>query len=183
MPETLLAGTSLPNLHPLVVHFPIALLVTALFFDLSALISRKRRWLDHGATLLYCLAAVGAAAAWLSGLKAADAMWSIPGAAQAALSEHQDLGLFTMAAIVGLTAFRLFVAWLSRTDSRTSMGLFRLVAIVAAFAVVFLAGLTADHGGALVYQHGMGVKVSPENPWTSQRSALGSQLSESSSVA
>ncbi len=164
MPETLLAGTSLPNLHPLVVHFPIALLVTALFFDLSALISRKRRWLDHGATLLYCLAAVGAAGAWLSGTSAADGMWSMPGSAQAALSEHQDLGLYTMAATVGLTAFRLFVAWLSRKDQRTQIGLFRMAAIVAAFAAVVLAGMTADHGGALVYQHGMGVKDTAQTP-------------------
>ena len=164
MPETLLAGTSLPNLHPLVVHFPIALLVTALFFDLSALISRRRRWLDHGAALLYCLAAIGAISAWFSGLKAADAMWSMPGAAQAALSEHQDLGLYTLAAIVGLTAFRLFVAWLSRKDQRTQLGLFRMAAIVGAFAVVVLAGLTADHGGALVYQHGMGVKATAQTP-------------------
>lgn len=158
MIETLLAGTSLPNLHPLVVHFPIALLVTALFFDFSALISRKRRWLDHGATLLYCLAAVGSAAAWFSGLKAAEPMWSMPGPAQAALSEHQDLGLYTMAAAGVLAVFRLFVAWLARKDSRTPMGLFRLVAFIAAIAVVFLVGLTADHGGALVYHHGMGIE-------------------------
>ncbi|MEN8165325.1 MAG: DUF2231 domain-containing protein [Acidobacteriota bacterium] len=164
MVETLLARTSLPNLHPLVVHFPIALLVTALFFDLSALISRKRRWLDHGATLLYCLAGIGGAAAWFSGLRAADAMWSMPGAAQAALSEHQDLGLYTMAATVGLAAFRLFVAWLARKDTRTPVGLFRLVALFAAFAVVALAGLTADHGGALVYKHGMGVEATAKTP-------------------
>ena len=164
MLENLLAGISLPNLHPAVVHFPLALLVTALFFDLSALTSRKRRWLDHGATLLYCLAAIGAIAAWFSGTSAADAMWSMPGAAQAALSEHQDLGLYTMAGIVGLTAFRLFVAWLSREDQRTQLGLFRMAAIVAAFAAVVLAGMTADHGGALVYKHGMGVKGTAQTP-------------------
>lgn len=164
MIETLLAGTSLPNLHPLVVHFPIALLVTALVFDLGALISRKRRWLDHGATLLYCLAALGAAAAWFSGLRAADAMWSMPGPAQAALSEHQDLGLYTMAAAGALAVFRLFVAWLARKDTRTPVGLFRLAAFVAALAVVGLVGLTADHGGALVYQHGMGVSTASQSP-------------------
>ncbi len=164
MLDNLFAGTSLPNLHPAVVHFPLALLATALFFDLLALFSRGRRWLDHGATLLYCLAAVGAGAAWLSGLKAADSMWSMPGPAQAALSEHQDLGLQTMAATIVLTAFRLFVAWLARKDQRTPLGLFRVVAFVAAVAVVFLAGVTADHGGALVYQHGMGVKVQGDVP-------------------
>jgi len=160
--ENILTGTSLPNLHPAIVHFPLALLVTALFFDLLAIFSRSRRWLDHGATLLYCLAGVGAAAAWLSGLKAADSMWSMPGPAHAALSEHQDLGLQTMAAAIALTAFRLFVAWLARKDQRTPLGLFRMIAIFAAFAVVFLAGVTADHGGALVYRHGMGVDVQGE---------------------
>ena len=164
MLKTLLAGTSLPNLHPAVVHFPLALLATALLFDLLALCSKSRRWLDHGASLLYSLAALGAAAAWFSGTQAADAMWTMPGPAQAALTEHQDLGLLTMAATFAVTAFRLFVAWLSRNDARTQLGLFRMIALVAAFAVVFLAAVTADHGGALVYRHGMGVETTVKTP-------------------
>ncbi len=110
--------------------------------------------------MIHSLAAIGAVAAWLSGTKAADSMWSMPGPAQAALSDHQDLGLFTMAAIVALAAFRLLVAWLSRKDVRTKVGLLRIVVIVAALAVVWLTAVTADHGGTLIYRHGMGVTVS-----------------------
>ena len=162
--ETLIAGTSLPNFHPAIVHFPIALVATALFFDLSALISRGRRWLDHGAALLYCLASVGAIAAWISGTEAADSMWSMPGAAQAALSEHQDLGLFAMAAVLGLTAFRMLVAWLSRKHTKTQFGVLRIVALVAALAVMLLIAVAADHGGTLVYKHGMGVAGPADGP-------------------
>ncbi len=120
-------------------HFPLALLVTALFFDLLAIFSRGRRWLDHGATLLYCLATLGATAAWLSGLKAADSMWSMPGPAQAALSEHQDLGLQTMAAMLVLLAFRLFVAWLARKTLHAETA--NLPSVTGARSEVILGGI------------------------------------------
>ncbi|HUG44872.1 MAG TPA: DUF2231 domain-containing protein [Acidobacteriota bacterium] len=39
----------LPNLHPLVVNFPLALLPLALAFDLFSLLLRRHLWLDRAA--------------------------------------------------------------------------------------------------------------------------------------
>ena len=47
MNEILASYTSLPNLHPALVHFPIALLPTAVLFDLLAVsIQKQKVWLD-----------------------------------------------------------------------------------------------------------------------------------------
>ena len=44
MSDALLGLTSLPNLHPALVHFPIALAAVALLFDASVL--ARRRWIS-----------------------------------------------------------------------------------------------------------------------------------------
>jgi uncharacterized membrane protein len=53
----------------------------------------------------------------------------------------------------------MLVSWLARNDRRIQLGIFRLVAIPVAVAGLALLALTADRGGALVYQHGIGVEA------------------------
>lgn len=151
--------SSLPNLHPAVVHFPIALLMTAVLFDLTALLAR-RRWLEHGAMTLLALGTVALGAAWLSGNSASEEMWSMPGAAQAALADHQDLGVLTLLVFLVVLALRGTSAFLSRHDEVATIRVLRLFAVTGAVAGLLLLAVTADRGGALVYTHGMGVEPS-----------------------
>jgi len=157
--RALLNDPAVPSLHVLVVHFPIALLVVALLFDIGCLFFRKRAWLDRAATSLYLIGTIGAGAAYLSGQRAAAALQEISGAAEATLADHQDLALATLAAFSGVTLLRMLVSWLARNDRRIQLGIFRLVAIPIAIAGLALLALTADRGGALVYQHGIGVEA------------------------
>ena len=46
-----------PNLHPLVIHFPIALLIVAAFADLVDTLFARPRWLASAATTLFALGA------------------------------------------------------------------------------------------------------------------------------
>lgn len=157
MLDQLLAENALPNIHPAVVHFPIALLMTALVADICSLAWRRWTWIDRAGTALWILGVAGLGAAFLSGDAASDQMWQVQGQAQAVLADHEDLARLSLFAFGGVAVLRLLVSWLSRSDKRVHVGFFRLVALAAALAAQLLLVATADRGGALVYRYGLGV--------------------------
>jgi uncharacterized membrane protein len=141
-----------PNIHPLLVHFPIALLCAAAAVDVVGWALRRNAPLRHMATVLYVLGTAGAVAAYVTGRAASQTVW-FPGMAQAVLKQHWDwawrtvwfFGMVTVARIVCL-----------RPSGREASP-----PIVAAFALVGLLGIgllieTGDRGGRLVFQHGVG---------------------------
>jgi uncharacterized membrane protein len=141
-----------PNIHPLLVHFPIALLCTAVAVDLVGWVFRRNKPLRQLATLLYVLGTGGAIAAYVAGRAASQTIW-LPGMAQAVLRQHWDWALRTVWFFGIVTVVRLVLLRPSRRDPGH--------AIVAAFALVGLVGIgllieTGDRGGRLVFQHGVG---------------------------
>jgi len=157
--QTLFTNPSYPSLHVVVIHFPIAFVCLAPFFDLGCLIFRDRVWLDRAATLLYVMGTLGAGAAYLSGERAAKSLVEISSTAESALADHESSAMITLIALAIVSLVRLWVSWLSRADSRISLGFFRLVAIPVALAGLALLAITADRGGNLVYGHGLGVQM------------------------
>jgi uncharacterized membrane protein len=155
--DRLLAHTNLPDLHPAFVHFPIALLFTALLFDLACLVARRQVWLDRAAAALYVLGTLGAGLSYLTGLLAERTLGELGAAAEIAVHEHQDLALWTLSAFAGVTLLRVVVSRLGRHDRQISFGFFRLLALLAAIAAQGLLFLTADYGGALVFRHEIGI--------------------------
>ena len=141
-----------PNIHPLVVHFPIALLLTASDGrrGISALGNRPLRFV---ASVLYVLGTVTLAAAYFSGRSAAATVW-LPGMAHAAVAEHWAWAFRAIWFFAVLTVARLLLLWRHRTDPRP-----------AVIAMLTLAGLiggvliseTGDRGARLVYRHGVGI--------------------------
>jgi len=166
--QTLFTNPSYPSLHVVVIHFPIAFICVAPFFDIGCLIFRDRVWLDRAATLLYVMGTVGAGAAYLAGERAAKALSDLSPAAESALADHENLATLTLIALAIVSLVRLWVSWLSRDDRRISVGLFRLAAIPVALVGLALLAFTADRGGNLVYGHGLGVQM--ENAESSGRS-------------
>ena len=157
--QSWLGGLPFPNLHAMVVHFPVALLPCALLLDIACLGFRKRIWIDRAASTLYVFGTLGAAAAYQSGRAAATEMWKTAGSAQAVLADHQDLALVALLAYCVVTVLGLTVTWLGREDWRIKLGFFRLLALVASIAALVLLLLAAERGGSLVYEHGMGTRV------------------------
>ena len=141
-----------PNIHPLVVHFPIALLSAAVAVDFVAWVLRRNVSLRNGATLLYVLGTGGAIAAYLTGRAAAQTIW-LPGMAQAVIGEHWNWALRTVWFFAFVTVARLvFLRPLGRVRGH---------AFVAAFVLAGLVGITllietGDRGGSLVYEQGVG---------------------------
>ena len=141
-----------PNIHPLLVHFPIGLLAAAVAIDVAGWMLRCNRGLRHVATFLYVVGTLMAVATYFSGRMAAQSVW-MPGMAQAVVKEHWDWAFRTVWFFGVTTAARLVVLRPRRRDPRRM--------VIAVFALAGLVGVvllaeTGDRGGRLVYQHGVG---------------------------
>ena len=62
----------LPNLHPLVIHFPIAFLALAVVLDLVRQIYLQAQWVNNTVILSYILGTVGLIIAFITGRSAAE---------------------------------------------------------------------------------------------------------------
>jgi uncharacterized membrane protein len=160
--RALLTDPGIPTLHPMVIHFPIALVCLAPLFDLACLVFRSRLWLDRTATTLYLVGTLGAGVAYLSGQRAAEAVESLTPAAESILADHEAQAVLTLIVLAVAALLRLMVTWLGRDDRRIKVGIFRLIALPAAIAALVMMVLTADLGGQLVYKHGVGVSIDAE---------------------
>jgi uncharacterized membrane protein len=149
---------SLPNLHPAIVHLPLALLPAAMLFDLIALVRPTWTWLDRGAALLFLLAALGAAGAVVAGEQAEDGLGPQPPAVHRLLHDHEDLGKKSLMAIGALALARLLLSFRDRDRPRLTALFLRFLLLAAAAGALFLVGLAADRGGDLVYGHGVAVE-------------------------
>ena len=145
------------TLHPLLVHFPIGLIVTAALIDLAALGADPRSTLRRAATGLYLAGAATLIAAYFTGRSDA-ALVRIPGPAHAVVDEHWTWALRTTVYMGLLGAGRL---GLELAGLLTGRG--RWLPVVAAGLVgVLLLFQTAERGGRLVYEHGVGVAAPRE---------------------
>lgn len=89
--------SSLPNIHPFLVHFPVALFTTALLLDLSLVSYFRLAWVDRAAVLGFGASALSSLATAWSGKLAADAL--TPGldeATAAAVASHGDWAFATV---------------------------------------------------------------------------------------
>ena len=135
------------SVHPLVVHFPIALLLTALGLDVAALLS-KRPGLHRVALWNLSLGTVGAAVAVLTGLQAEDVakhsfeIWQV-------MQLHKRLGISTLILGIATTGWRL-----GHRDQLTRRG--RVLALLGMCLMTATLSYGAFLGGRLVYEFGVG---------------------------
>jgi uncharacterized membrane protein len=142
-----------PNVHPLIVHFPIGLLLTAAGLDTAAWLLRCNRSLRLVATALYVAGTVMLIAAYFTGRAAADTVF-LSGMAHAAIKQHWDMAFLTVWFFGALTVIRLLLLrWLGSAPRSAAIG----ALVFAGFIGVVLIGETGDRGGRLVYEHGVGI--------------------------
>jgi uncharacterized membrane protein len=140
-----LVGDLRPLLHPMVVHFPIALLCAGVALDWAGYWLRLAN-LTRGGFYLLTLGAAGAGVAALVGPDHAAG-----GAAVASLlTLHQTFALVTVALAVALTAVRFFAA-----DGIAGRG--ALLYLACTLALLATLSLTGYYGGELTYHQGVGV--------------------------
>jgi len=135
------------SVHPLLVHFPIALLLTALGIDLLALMLRRPA-LHRVALWNLALGTLGAGAAVWSGYQAAEVAKHTFEIHQV-MELHRKLGIATLVIGVLVTLGRLVVR--DRLP-----GWARAVSLALMLGMVGTLAYGASLGGRLVYEFGVG---------------------------
>lgn len=146
---------AMPNIHPLLVHFPIAFLLGALVLQALGVLSGREDWQRTARVLLY-LGAIGAVAAATSGWFAEETVEHSE-ASHEVLELHQTLMLITTSLAVVLAV----VAWFGKRINGRQLQVFLLVGLLM---VALIMTLGADRGGQLVYQFATGVEKSAVIP-------------------
>ncbi len=139
------------NLHPFIVHFPVALLIVGALCDAVGILCSRDQILKSG-YLLLVLGTVGAIAAALTGEAAGETAQRIPGI-QADLEQHETLT--TAAAWLSVA---LVLARTHLTFKKRFTGILRLVYLLFALCTASLIAAGGYTGGHMVYKYGAGTE-------------------------
>lgn len=146
-----------PNLHPIVVHFPIALLAVAVLLDFIRLAKREYTGLNLSVQILYGLGTLGLIVAFITGRQATETV-EVAGQAFTVLASHENWALATMIFFIAFFGLR-FAAYRYRLDIRKSIS---VTSVVSGLIGMSLVTITGDRGGKLVFHHGVGVMALEE---------------------
>lgn len=137
--------TALYPIHPKLVHFPIALAVSAMGMQGLGLLLKKDS-LCKGAWLMFVLAVIAMPVVVLSGLLEADRLHLH----HPVLNAHKQFAFWaTGVSFVGLPFF-----WFIRSRNIKT---FQIVFLILLVVISGLLGLVAHQGGRMVYEYAVGV--------------------------
>ena len=142
----------LSHIHPMLVHFPIALLIVGFFSETVGVFLKKDFFSTVGFYLLL-LAVVGVIAAYITGDNAGDGITEV-GALKQALETHEDAAELTLWIMVVAAAARIAMVLLKKYH-----GAFKSLAFILFLLGVVAIARTGFYGGELVYKHAAGVKI------------------------
>lgn len=147
------------DLHPVVDHFTIALLMVGVLIDLIASLFPMRAWMRYMALTLMILGAIAAGASYATGDAEADRIWKALGEpARAVLHRHATLAEY--AAIV----FAVLALWRILIESIGALAGSRPVYLIIAVIAIGVLGYIGHLGGVLVYTYGAGTALMAAEP-------------------
>ena len=146
----------LAELHPKVVHFPIALLITYALLELIGTIFNKE-FFQKAAHLILLLGVIGCIFAVLTGNQAfaANKYWN--DASTSLVGEHQTFANITIWYFVVLLVFKTFIV-LKKKMNRKINYLILTLALIGCYFVY----QASEHGGKLVTKYGIGTELNIE---------------------
>ena len=154
MLESLLPGVQhLQNIHPLVIHFPIAFLVgAALFYGMAWVLGREA--LATTALWMLLLGAISAGVAVGTGLYAEEGVMVSRSVRDHLLESHENLMLTTLGLSIVLTIWALI--------ARPSPQKGRLFFILLFVVLLVVMSIGADYGARMVYDYNAGGNACPQ---------------------
>ncbi len=135
------------NIHPLIVHFPLAFLTAAVLLYMLVWLVRRDAWAWVPFWLLV-LGTLGAGAAVATGLRAEPGVMVARSVRTELLEPHEEFMLATLGLATALTVW----AAAARPLPRRGRAVFVLLLVV--LAAVMARG--ADYGGRMVYDYNAG---------------------------
>ena len=128
------------NLHPIIVHFPIALLIVGFLFDLTGAILNRDFFSKTGFYLLI-LGTLGVLAAYISGNIAGDGVSEV-GALKQALENHEDAAQLSLWLMIFASVVRIAIVLLKKYS-----GAFKWAAVILFLAGILSIARTGYYGG------------------------------------
>lgn len=140
------------DLHPFLVHFPVAIIPVAVILGLWSLIQRRNRGVRHAFRLCLFLSVIFALGALLSGHSAEErAARLVP---SALLETHEELGTLTFWLILAAAVFEV-ISVVRRLGAWSIP--FQALAFVSTVTAVITIALAGHRGAEMVYRFGAGV--------------------------
>ncbi len=132
------------HLHPIIVHFPIALFVTAFGLELLSLVFKKEifhqtAWCNYILAILACVGAVLAA------------LWDGEILKHPVFYNHRAFAYWTL----GIALVSGIILAIIKRKSKKA---FRIVFLIFLILTTSLVSITGYYGGRLVYEYGVGVE-------------------------
>ena len=141
----------LPNIHPLIVHFPIALLVFAVLMNGLTFILPRNWWDEFKTTILYCFGTLCTIGAFYTGNQAVDTIYVVV-EAQKILSEHADWAKITTWYFVIYSSIRILLHYIGGLEKKWLQLLMFFLVIPA----IYTLHKTGENGTKMVYGFGAG---------------------------
>lgn len=140
------------HLHPMIVHFPIALLMVGFLAEVIGLFLKKE-FFSKAAFYLLLLGSLGVIAAFISGQFAGNGIEE-SGALKAAMETHETSALITIWLVSIASIVKLATLYFKKLEKQL-----RLVAFAIFLLGVLSVARTGYYGGNLVYKHAAGVQI------------------------
>ncbi len=135
----------LEHIHPMVVHFPIVLILVGFLSELVYLFFRKNNLFQEAGIWLLCLGAITVGAAYFSGAFLTDELYGTAGTIQ---STHELFAEITVFSTLIGAIFKVYLKIEGKEESRL-----KWIAFVLYAATAILVSITGYYGGVLVYEY------------------------------
>jgi uncharacterized membrane protein len=138
---------STTHLHPMLVHFPIALVVFGFIAEIAALYFKKEACLSRLGFYLLIIGTLSALVAWLTGNFFTSEM---AGTAGEIKETHELFALITLGTLLVTAALRIVLQF--KTTENTGL---RWIALLTYGLAAISVSITGFYGGTLVYEYMM----------------------------
>ncbi|MDD5267192.1 MAG: DUF2231 domain-containing protein [Methylococcales bacterium] len=140
------------NIHPLLVHFPIAFLSAFFVLDLVATLAKKQQWRSVASWFLY-FGTVAALFTVIAGLIAAESVAHGQNVHEI-MERHEQIGISILSTAVLLSIWRIKSGILPKGGANNFF-----LFLTALLCLLIMLG--ADLGGLMVYKYGVAVAAAP----------------------